>query len=121
MTVERRRAQVRSGRLAETLAVWWLRGKGYRILARDWRSPVGEIDILARRGRLLVAVEVKRRSGAREAAEAVQRQQQRRIVRAAEAFLARLDPGAGLSLRFDVVLIVPGRWPRHIVDAWRPD
>ena len=114
-----RRAAWQRGRWAEGLAVWLLRAKGYRILARDWRSPVGEIDIVARRGTLLAMVEVKRRADAEVAAWSVTPRQQRRIARAAEAFRARLPDGAHLSVRFDVLLVAPRRWPRHILDAWR--
>jgi putative endonuclease len=117
---ERRRQAYRAGRVAETLCVWLLRLKGYRVLARDWRVPVGEIDILARRGSVLAAVEVKRRGNLVDAAEAVGPRQQRRILRALEAFVAR-NPALGhLTLRFDVMLVAPRAAPRHIMDAWRP-
>src|SRR5271156_3517823 len=86
---ERRRAAYRAGRFAETLCVWLLRLKGYRVLARDWRVPVGEIDILARRGSVLAAVEVKRRDTMAAAVAAVGPRQRRRILRALEAFVAR--------------------------------
>jgi putative endonuclease len=116
-----RRAAYGRGRRGETGAVWWLRLKGYRIVARDWRSPVGEIDIVARRGRVLAFVEVKRRATKAAAAEAVTARQRGRIARAAEAFLQRNPALAGLTLRFDVVLISPGGLPRHLSDAWRPE
>src|SRR5579859_5669943 len=104
---ERRRQAYRAGRVAETLCVWLLRLKGYRVLARDWRVPVGEIDILARRGSVLAAVEVKRRGNLVDAAAAVGPRQQRRILRALEAFVAR-NPALGqLTLRFDVMLVAP--------------
>lgn len=100
-------------------AVWWLRLQGYRILARNWRHPLGEIDILARRGRLIVAVEVKWRDGLAQAAEAVQFAQRRRIAQAAAVFLGQQPNAETLSLRFDAMLLAPGRWPRHVRDAWR--
>lgn len=109
----------RRGRRGEAWAVWWLRLKGYRILARNWRHPLGEIDILARRGRLLVAVEVKSRDNYTQAAEAVRLLQRRRIANAAAVFLGQQADAAALSLRFDAMLLVPGRWPHHIRDAWR--
>ncbi|WP_374302141.1 YraN family protein [Ferrovibrio sp.] len=109
----------RAGRRGESLAAWWLRLQGYRILARNWRHPAGEIDILARRGRLLVAVEVKWRAEQARAAEAIQAAQRHRIAQAAAVFLARQSDAAALSLRFDAVLLAPGRLPRHIRDAWR--
>ncbi len=116
-----RRRDWRRGRWGEGLAAWWLRLKGYRILARDLRTPVGEIDIVARRGRVLALVEVKLRPRAAAALEAISPRQQQRIVRAAGAFLQRHRKLAELDLRFDTVVIVPGRWPRHLPDAWRPN
>lgn len=111
---------LRRGRRGEALAAFWLRLRGFRILARNWRHPAGEIDILARRGPLLVAVEVKWRGSLDDAAEAVLAQQRRRIAQAAAVFLSRQPDAAMLSLRFDAVLLAPGRLPRHIPDAWRP-
>jgi len=108
----------RRGRRAETLAAWLLRLKGFRILARDRREAGGEIDLVARRGRLLVFVEVKARADAGAAAEALRPAQRRRIVRAAQGYLARRPDLADLTLRFDAVL-VGGFRPRHVADAWR--
>lgn len=115
---ERQRAR-RRGIAAETLCLWLLRLKGYRILARDLRTPVGEIDIGARRGRTLVAVEVKRRGRLEDAAEAIGRDQRRRILRALGWFAQRQPDGDRLSLRFDAMLLDGGLLPRHIRDAWR--
>lgn len=109
----------RRGIAAETLCVWLLRLKGYRILARDLRTPVGEIDIVARRGQTLVAVEVKRRGRLEDAAEAIGRDQRRRILRALGWFAQRQPDGDRLSLRFDAMLLDGGLLPRHIRDAWR--
>ncbi|MCS6878301.1 MAG: YraN family protein [Geminicoccaceae bacterium] len=114
----RRRAE-RRGRLAESLAAWLLRLKGFAILARRWSSPVGEIDIVARRGDLLVFVEVKRRSELASALEALRAPQGRRIAAAAAVFLAARPDLARLACRFDVVA-VGGPWPVHLPDAWRP-
>ena len=121
MTLARRRRAWRRGRRAEGLAACWLRLKGYRILARGFRVGVGEIDLIARRGRVLALVEVKARARLAEAGESVSRRQRERIGRAAEAFLQRHPRLDKLDLRFDVVLIAPGQWPRHIADAWRVD
>jgi len=107
------------GRSGEARAVWWLRLQGFRILARNWRHPLGEIDILARRGRLIVAVEVKWRDSLVQAAEAIATAQRHRIAQAAAVFLAQQSDAETLSLRFDAILLAPGRWPRHIRDAWR--
>jgi putative endonuclease len=116
-----RGARQRRGRRGEALAGLWLRLKGYRILARNWRHPLGEIDIVARRGGILVVIEVKWRDRLDLAAAAVGARQRHRIARAAAVFLARQPDAARLSLRFDALLLAPGRWPRHIADAWRPD
>lgn len=113
-----RQAAERRGRRAEAYAALWLNAKGYRVLARQWRTSQGEVDLIARRGRLLVAVEVKTRANATLAIEAVSPRQRRRIARAALAYLARLPDATKLSLRFDVVLVVPWRLPQHIVGAW---
>ena len=107
------------GRLAESLAVWRLRAAGWQILARDWRRPQGEIDIVARRGGVLAIVEVKARADFARAADAVLPRQKLRIARAAEAFIASRPELAGLDVRFDAVLVVPWRIPRHVGDAWR--
>ncbi|MDJ0947192.1 MAG: YraN family protein [Kiloniellales bacterium] len=115
----RKGAELR-GRWAEALAAWRLRLTGYRILARRFRVTQGEVDLVARRGRVLAMVEVKARADAGSAADALQARQRRRIERAALAFLQRHPEFAALRLRFDMMLIVPRRWPRHIIDAWRP-
>lgn len=119
MTRETRRRAYGRGRRAETLAAWWLRLKGYRVLARGFRVAAGEIDLIARRGRLLALVEVKARPSLAEARAAILPRQRERIARAAEVFLQRHPGLAGLDLRFDVVLLAPGRRPRHLADAWR--
>ena len=119
MSRETRRQAYGRGRRAEALAAWWLRLKGYRILARGFRVAAGEIDLIARRGRLLALVEVKARPSLEQAGAAILPRQRERIARAAEVFLQRHPELAGLDLRFDVVLLAPGRWPRHLVDAWR--
>jgi putative endonuclease len=118
---EDRRAAFDRGRRGEWLALWWLRAKGYRILARDYRSPVGEIDVVARRGRTLAIIEVKARDTLAAAIEAVTPRQQRRIVAAARLYLGRHPGHADCTIRFDVILVAPRRWPRHIVDAWQVD
>ncbi len=116
------------GRWAETIAVWRLRFAGYRILARNWRSPVGEIDIVARKGNILAIVEVKSRTALAGALAALSPRQQARLTRAALAFQAQRRDCLGLQLRFDVIAIGGGEdggarrhiWPHHIKQAWRP-
>lgn len=117
----RRLTALRRGRRGEWLCRWYLRLHGWRILAVDWRCPAGEIDILACRGAVLAAIEVKTRGDLATAAEAVLSRQRRRIVRAASLFHAKRPDLAELGLRFDVMLVVPRRLPRHLPDAWRPD
>ncbi len=117
---QRRRAQ-RRGRLAEWLCLWHLRLRGWRIVVRGWRCPAGEIDIIARRGRVLAIIEVKSRGDIGVAATALTPRQRRRIARAAEAFLGTRPDLAGLDLRFDVMLVAGRRLPRHWRGAWGVD
>lgn len=117
---ERRRA-VRAGRLAEWLAAWMFRLQGFRVLGRNVRTPAGEIDLVVRRGKLVVFVEVKRRPDGGAALIALSREQQRRIGRAAQylQLSGRLGPGVE-TFRFDLVAISPRHLPRHLPDAWQP-
>jgi len=109
------------GRRGETLAAWWLRLKFYRILGRRVRTPLGEIDLIARAPSGVVCfVEVKARAGESAAADALGPRQQARIARAAEIYLAGRPGLAPRGARFDVVSVLPGRLPRHLRDAWRP-
>lgn len=121
MKSERHRRAQTHGRWAEHAVAHYLRLKGYRILARGWRSPEGEIDIVARKGRVLVLVEVKARPSAETAAYAIAPRQRRRIERAALRFLAQHPRHAGCDMRFDAMLVSPWRLPRHLIDAWRPE
>jgi len=116
-----RRAAFRRGRRGERAALWWLRLKGYRILAQDYRSPAGEIDVVARRGGTLAIIEVKSRDSVAAAAEAITPRQRRRIFGAARLFVAHHPRHGDCTIRFDIMLVTPGRWPRHIVDAWQID
>lgn len=109
----------RRGARAERVAALVLRLKGFAILARGHRAPQGEIDIVARRGRLLVFVEVKARSDRDLAAHALRARQRARIARAASGFLASRPELAGLEARFDAMVFGAWPWPRHVVDAWR--
>jgi putative endonuclease len=103
------------------VAAWWLRLKGYRILARDFRVAVGEIDLIARRGRTLALVEVKARPDLATAQAAIGPRQRRRIARAAASFVQRHPALAECDMRFDVVLLAPRHRPRHLPGAWRND
>lgn len=111
-------AAFRTGISAESRAAAYLIAKGYRILARRFRTPYGEIDIVARRRNLIAFVEVKARETIDEAAFAVTSRQQQRIVNAAEGWLAAHPEHAEFELRFDAVLIAPRRLPRHVLAAF---
>ena len=106
------------GRRAEWAASLALALKGYRLLARRCRLPAGEIDLICRRGALLVAVEVKARRG--NDPQPVAPRQWRRVAAALEGYIARHPGLGGCDRRYDLVLVAPWRWPRHLPDAWRP-
>ena len=118
--MSRRVAEAR-GRRAEAVAAWLLRLKGYAIVARRFRCPVGEVDLIALRGRTLAFVEVKVLAGVQAQREPVSLRQQDRIVRAASAFRVTRPALATFDMRYDLILSRPGGWPRHIKDAWRPE
>ena len=117
---ERRRAYLR-GHAAERRCSLLLRFTGWRILARRYRTPVGEIDLIAKRGKIVAAIEIKARRTLTEALEAVTPRQQRRIDRAAAAFLSQHPKWRNLGFRFDVMAVTPWRLPKHVTDAWRPE
>ncbi len=117
-TAAQRRASETGGRRSETVAAWWLRLKGYRILAHRLKTPLGEIDLVAARGMSLAFVEVKARADPALAAEALMPRQKHRIEQAARLFLARNPRYGGHNIRFDLVIIAPGRLPRHITQAF---
>jgi len=114
----RRRAE-RKGQWAEAVAAILLQAKGYRILERRFRSRAGEIDLIARRGKRLAFVEVKLRPVLSDAAWAVTPRQQARIARAAEHWLAKNEVKGDFDVSFDVMAVVPWKWPRHIASAFR--
>ncbi len=113
-----RQIAFRTGISAESRAAAFLIAKGFRIRARRWKSPVGEIDIIARRRSLLVFVEVKARDKLDDAAWSVTDRQRLRIAAAAEAWLARNADDRIRDIRFDAMLVAPGRIPRHIPAAF---
>lgn len=119
-TLKRRQAEAR-GRRAETLAAWFLRLKGYRVLARRYRTPAGEIDLIVRRGRTVAFVEVKQRPQEAAAMEAVTPMSRQRIARAAALWVSRHPAAVNLDQRFDVVVACPGRIPRHIPAVFDSD
>ncbi len=108
-----------SGRRAEVLAAVWLMAKGYRILGFRLSAKQGEIDLLATRRGVLAVVEVKRRRTLEAALEAVRPSQRERLRRAATAIALRRPALRDAAIRLDLFALAPGRWPRHIPDAWR--
>jgi putative endonuclease len=113
-----KRRNERRGRFAESLALASLRLKGYRLLARRFKSGSGEVDLIMRRGEVTAFIEVKVRGTADLAVEAVTQYQSRRIAAAARVWMAR-DPKAMLGIcRFDIVAVSPYQWPRHIANAF---
>jgi putative endonuclease len=119
MTTAMRRAALRRGRWAERLAACWLIAKGYRILERNQRTPFGEIDLIARRGRLVALVEVKARVSRADALDALRPLQQQRIARAGAWYVARRPRLRGLDVRCDLMVVPAWRRPHHLPDAWR--
>jgi putative endonuclease len=115
--VNRRQAEKR-GRGAETLACWYLRLKGWRILARRARVHGGEVDIVARRGRTVAFIEVKERATEEAAAFALDQYRLRRVAVAAERLAAKYIRD-GDDIRIDALFIVPRRLPRHLANVWQ--
>ncbi|MEQ1941443.1 YraN family protein [Mesorhizobium sp. VNQ89] len=116
--LRKRRKAYRRGHSSEWLAAAALMLKGYRIVARRYRTKLGEIDLIARRGNLVLIVEVKARKTLIEAMEAIARESERRIDGAADLWLARQRDYAKLSLRFDMVAVLPWRWPVHVKNVF---
>jgi len=113
-----RQAAEKRGRGAERIACWYLRLHGWRILAHRARVPGGEVDIIARRGSTLAFVEVKGRASWEAAEIALDDWRLRRVVVAAERLAPRYMRD-GDDVRIDALLIVPGRWPRHLANVWQ--
>ncbi|KXG84286.1 YraN family protein [Agrobacterium bohemicum] len=113
----KRRAE-RRGHIAEYWAALYLLLKGYRILALRYRTRVGEIDIIARKKDVIAFIEVKARASETGAVDAVGYASQNRIRAAADLWLSRRKDAGTLSLRFDIVAVLPRRLPKHFVDAF---
>ena len=109
----------RQGRRGEGFAAWWLRLQGWRIVASRVKTPRGEVDLIARRGRTGLFLKVKWRSTVSERDRAIDAYRLRRVAAAVEA-IAHRYVRAGDNPRIDVLLLAPGQWPRHIVNAWQP-
>jgi putative endonuclease len=114
----RRLKAYRRGHRGEWLAALALILKGFRIIARRYRTKLGEIDLIARRGDLILIVEVKVRATLIEAMDAIARQSERRIEAAADLWLSRQPDYSRLSIRFDMVAVLPRRWPVHVENVF---
>jgi putative endonuclease len=113
-----RHAALKRGATGEWLAAMALRLKGWRIVERNFRCPMGEIDVIARKGDLIAFVEVKARASQSEALDAVTAKARRRIANAAQYWIGRQRDAERLSWRFDIVAVTPRRWPTHHADAF---
>lgn len=120
MKNNRQKAYAR-GKRAENIAAWFLRFKGFHIAARRYKVKGGEIDLIARRGNLVAIVEVKMRPTLREAMEAVGRENERRIIAAADDWLSRQPDRGKLSLRFDLIALAPWARPVHVCAFFNTD
>lgn len=112
-----RRHAERAGRRAETIAAFWLRLRGWRILARRVRTPMGEVDLIARRRHMVAFIEVKARATHEEGEWALDRHRLQRVAAAAQAVGPRYA-GPGDDVRIDAIFIVPRRLPRHMTNVW---
>ncbi len=112
-----------TGKFAEKTACWFLRFKGYRLIERNFKvgrgTGAGEIDLIMRKGKTLVFVEVKARQTLETAAESILLQQRIRTTKASAVFLQKNPQFKNHAVRYDAVLIAPKKWPKHIQDAWR--
>ncbi|HVW91755.1 MAG TPA: YraN family protein [Devosia sp.] len=108
----------KQGRRAEALAALWLQLQLYRVLERRFKTPVGEIDLIAERFGTTVFIEVKARTRNAGEFEALGKVNQRRLVRAANYYLSRHPEKAASPLRFDVIFLAPRQWPRHLKAAF---
>lgn len=119
----KKRKTYQKGKMAETLALWWLRLKGYRLVARNVvvgkGTKANEIDLIVCRGKTVVFVEVKRRPTITAGLQAISIQAQQRIVCASSVFLSHNTKFSNYSVRYDVVCIAPWKLPYHLEDAWR--
>ncbi len=115
---ERGAAARKLGRRAEVVAALWLMAKGYRILGFRLATPLGEIDLLAQRGKVLAVVEVKQRATIEDALDAVTPTQRDRLRRAAAHVSAHRVALRDLFVRLDLIALAPGRAPRHLPNAW---
>lgn len=115
-----RLARYKKGHRAENYAAWFLRLKGYRVLAKRHKTHVGEIDLIAIKGNCIIFCEVKARNDLSGGLEAIAHKAQLRIQRAAASFVQKNKPYENYDWRFDAVVVRPWQLPYHLKDAWRP-
>lgn len=115
----KRQLAEQSGREGERRAAFWLRAKGWRILAARVKTPRSEIDLIAKRGRVIVFVEVKWRRRKEDLDLAIDEYRLARVAAAVEC-VANEYATDGEDIRIDVILLAPGALPRHIANAWMP-
>lgn len=105
------------GRRGEAQAAWFLRLQGWRIVGERVKTPLGEVDLIARRGKTVAFVEVKMRSKAVDLATAIDAYRLRRVAAAAEILLPKYGKDAE-NMQIDVILVAPWRWPHHLQNVW---
>lgn len=112
-----RLAAEQRGRRGETIAAWLLRLKGWRIVAMRVKTPRGEVDLIARRGKTIAFVEVKARRNVRDLATAIDAYRLRRVAAAAEILLPKYGKECE-NMQIDVIMVAPWRWPNHLPNVW---
>jgi len=120
MASKKRQDAKNRGQRGEVIAAWLLRIKGYLIVAQSMRNSMGEIDIIAKRRHIMAFIEVKTRGTLDEALNAVSLTQRQRIERVAIGFMSGREDLSNLDMRFDVIAMLPKKWPCHLPNAWRP-
>ena len=105
------------GRRGETIAAWFLRLKGWRVVATRVKTPRGEVDLIARRGKTIAFVEVKARANVRDLATAIDAYRLRRVAAAAEILLPKYGKECE-NMQIDVIMVAPWRWPNHLPNVW---
>jgi putative endonuclease len=105
------------GRRGEAIAAWFLRLKGWRVVATRVKTPRGEVDLIARRGKTIAFVEVKARANVRDLATAIDAYRLRRVAAAAEILLPKYGKECE-NMQIDVIMVAPWRWPNHLPNVW---
>lgn len=112
-----RLAAEKLGRRGESIAAWFLRLKGWRVVATRVKTPRGEVDVIARRGKTIAFVEVKARANVRDLATAIDAYRLRRVAAAAEILLPKYGKECE-NMQIDVIMVAPWRWPNHLPNVW---